>query len=89
MLSEDSCVVEVVLVFGGELDLCETCGLLDDGFVKDGIVEGRFVFCGIGVFFGQSFRVGGKGLQDNGEKPVVVLVMVPVSESKFTLARYV
>ena len=41
------------------------------------------------MFFGQSFRVGGKGLQDNGEKPVVVLVMVPVSESKFTLARYV
>ena len=33
--------------------------------------------------------MGGKGLQDNGEKPVVVLVMVPVSESKFTLARYV
>ena len=41
------------------------------------------------MFFGQSFRVGGIGLQDNGEKPVVVFVVVPVSESKFTLAGYV
>ena len=44
VLSEDSFVVEVVLVFGGELDLCETCGLLDDGFVKDGVVEYGLVF---------------------------------------------
>lgn len=70
VLSEDSFVVEVVLVFGGELDLCETCGLLDDGFVKDWIVEGGFVFCGIGVLFGQSFRVSWTSGEYNCEKSV-------------------
>ena len=70
VLSEDSFVVEVVLVFWGELDLCETCGLLDDGSVKDWIVEGGFVFCGIGVLFGQSFRVSWTSGENNCEKSV-------------------
>ena len=45
VFSQGSGVVEVIPVFLGYLDLGETCGLFDDGFVKDGVVECGFVLC--------------------------------------------
>ena len=43
VFSEGSGVVEVVSVFLAKLDLGKPGGFLDDGFVKDGVVEGRLV----------------------------------------------
>ena len=39
------------------------------------------------MFFGKCLWMCGTGCEDNGDEFVVVVVMVPVSESKFTLAR--
>ena len=89
VFSEDSGVVEFVSVFLPKLDLGKASGLLDDGLVKDGIVEGGLVLGRIGVFFGQCFRVSWAVGEDCGEESVVVEVVVPVSEGKFTLAWYV
>ena len=41
------------------------------------------------MFFGKCLRVGWTNCENNGEKPVVIVVMVPVSEGKLTLAWYV
>ena len=41
------------------------------------------------MFFGKCLRVSGADGEDNGEKPVVVVVVMPMSEGKFTLAWYV
>ena len=41
------------------------------------------------MFFGKCFRVSGADGENNGEKPVVVVVVMPMSEGKFTLAWYV
>ena len=68
------------------MDFGETCGLFDDGSVKDGIVEGRVVFCRIVMLFCQCFWMCGTRGENNGDELVIVVVMVPVSESKFTLA---
>ena len=38
------------------------------------------------MFFGKCLRVGWTNCENNGEKPVVIVVMVPVSEGKLTLA---
>ena len=38
------------------------------------------------MFFGKCFRVSGADGENNGEKPVVVVVVMPMSEGKFTLA---
>ena len=70
VLGENSSIVELISVLLGDLDFGETCGLLDDGSVKDWIVEGGFVFCGIGVLFGQSFRVSWTSGENNCEKSV-------------------
>ena len=43
VLSQCPGVVEVVPVFLGDLNFGETCCLLDDGFVKYGVVECRLV----------------------------------------------
>ena len=68
------------------MDLCKPSGFLDDGFVKYGVVECGFVFGRVGMFFGKCLWVSGTECQDNGEKFVIVLIVVPVSESKLTLA---
>ena len=41
------------------------------------------------MFFGQGLRVSWANGENSGQEPVVVVVMVPVSEGKFTLAWYV
>ena len=86
VLVKHSSVVEVVSVLLRDLNLCKTCGFLDDGLVKDGVIESGLVSGRVGVFFGQGLWVCGTMGESNGEKPVVVLVVVPVPKSKFTLA---
>ena len=49
---EEPGAVECVFVFLAKLDLGKACGLLDDGFVKDGVIESGFVSGRVGVFFG-------------------------------------
>ena len=45
------------------------------------------MFRRIVMFFGQCFWMCGTRGENNGDELVIVVVMVPVSESKFTLAR--
>ena len=45
------------------------------------------MFRRIVMFFGQCFWMCGARGENNGDEFVIVLVVVPVSESKFTLAR--
>ena len=71
------------------MDFGEACGFLDDGPVQDGIIEGGVVFRRVVMFFGQCFWMCGTRGENNGDEFVIVLVVVPVSESKFTLAGYV
>ena len=87
VFGENSSIVELISVLLGDLDFGETCGFLDDGSVKDGIVEGGVMFCRVVMFFGKCFWTCGTRGENNGNEFVVVVVMVPVSESKFTLAR--
>ena len=44
VLAKESSVIEVVSVLLSDLYLAETCGLLETGSVKDGIIEGGKVF---------------------------------------------
>ena len=89
VLGENSSIVELISVLLGDLDFGETCGLLDDGSVKDGIVEGGVMFCRVVMFFCKCFWMCGTRGENNGDEFVIVVVVVPVSESKFTLAGYV
>ena len=68
------------------MDFGKTCGLLDDGSVQDGIVESGVMFGRVVVFLCKCFWMCGTRGENNGDELVIVVVMVPVSESKFTLA---
>ena len=82
-----SLVVDGVSVMGRYSDCFEASGFVDDGSVQDGIVESGVMFGRVVVFFGKCFWMCGTRGENNGDEFVVVVVMVPVSEGKFTLAR--
>ena len=87
VLGENSSIVELISVLLGDLDFGETCGLFDDGSVQDGIVESGVMFGRVVVFLCKCFWMCGSRGENNSDEFVVVLVMVPVPEGKFTLAR--
>ena len=57
VFEEESSVIDVISVFGGNLDSLEARCLFDDGPVKNGVVESGCMQGSLCVFNGQAFWV--------------------------------
>ena len=79
VLEEESSVIDVVSVLGGNLDSLKARCLFDDGPVKNGVVESGCMQGSLCVFNGQAFWVGG-GVGD-GQSDIVVIIVVVMPES--------